>query len=915
MLEGLERLLPALLHHLSGDINEIDTSFTEQQQQQWQEEGSQRQSQPAAAAELRPVIGEVNHSKMNVNNSRGTSSGGGSDHRWRRCIHLWRGLLGSDRLFLALLFHSGSLWAVEWSSMNTEVLETTTTTEISNINTAWKEGRSSSWAESVLWFLQIHEETKTPVNENNNSNSTSNNNNRGVKSTSGMSREGRGPSSLTSSAIHMYAEDETAVNHTATVLLSEWFTIVDQCGKRFARAYYFSCALKIAALAGNTALIEDIPHLHNLVLKEPRFASQFTSFCSILCSLLVEEAQQQESSRLLMPPPFFLLNFNLIGRGSRIGVWLPRANAANNKNSSSSSSNNKTKRNTHANNNNNNNSIGNGSSTMSMSGMIEDGEFYSCQVTSPGVMLGVPPSSSSITSSSQLSSSQLSSVGTAGGGGGGDLLIGVQLLDEVDMRTIDLLPALYRTKSETHEATHVKEEKKRGRERRHSTLVASSQPRCWSAFTSSTKSYVRVDLLHPRELSMIIPSLSPPPGGPGRRRGPPPPPPPQQQQQQQQQQEIVINTAPLRRNTHSTAPRDPIAAIVYSLATTARRLIGCRGLFVQSETLPNSSQARSDTTQAMRSDKTLIDAPKGNTTHYMRHDTSNIMNHNSTASGGRFTTHTNINSYTHSESSFGVIGAFRTPEEELDCLIECALHLFLASLLMCTALSSELMPHFDVWVVEVISAAVDLALATSQPFVRHLRAVGFVLCLGHQPHQSLLVSVGLLATLARRQRDKGRESSGWWDVFKKYVLEDNVIAGQLPDGLRLLKERAERSLQSTQHARHHKQQQQQQRGVAEAVDTSRTRQVGNAAVEAKTKDDAAAVAVVQRPVLQLRRRVGEREAAKKQKSEIQGVPNWLRPPPKVVVIPTEEGQKQNIPLNDVIMELWWYLEQTTAAAV
>ncbi|ESL10865.1 hypothetical protein TRSC58_01395 [Trypanosoma rangeli SC58] len=953
MSQMLARLLPALLRHLSGDTmfaahnhsGDEDVSDAHAVAKEVGEaEKKQHSSQNGVEPEKLPLqqdhafhlrqacCGSELHEQCGSSGMVGsrsrsaavaaTAAGVGwhccSAQRWRRCVELWRHLLGSDRLFLALLFHSGALWAVEWCPLVS-----------SSAPDAAATGTEAprSWSKSVVWFLQLHEETATPVKVDGNTNLAAS----AVATTSGNSTTG-GCKGETGSAPHMYAEDEVAVQRTAMALLSEWFSMVDRCGKRFARAYYFSCALKIAALVGNLALVEDIPHLHDVVLQEPRSVAQFTAFCSILCCLLVEEARQQQPFRLQLPPPFFLLNFNLIGRGSRIGVWLPRKLTGGMAGVSRHGA----------------ASVGGGGGAAAA--CAQEAQFHSCEVCSFGVMLRVPPASAA----------------SASAAAAGDLVLGVRLLDEAYVQVMDVLPIMcydadgveaaekekVKMKEEEEEEEHDSnkpslsngedergrqlcvppERKRRGRGRRPKTIttaadVAPSPCRCWSAFSPLTQSYVRVDLLHPRAVYAIVPSLPPSStsastGGPGRRRS-------QRlhHPQPQSHEEAPTSTVPLRRSSCITAQRDPLATIVFALATMARRLIGCRGLFVEPPRKPSQPTAAA----VDNADTGAEAGVEGKGKHAGGpHDVGGGTTQRR-ARGTAGETHPTA----ADEVSAGAFASFHTLEEELECLTECAIHLFLEAMLLCRALSSEVVPQIDAWAMEVASNAVDLALATSQPVSRHLHAVGYVLCLVPHPHQSLLVTVGLFATLAKRQREGNKSSinaghaigghvgegenehmrygnaasTGWWDVFKVCVLKDAVIPGHLCSGTWELVERVERSLRVTPHVRlHSRQQQQQQQDDGNTIQTAN--EEGKLRERVSAASEEATPCRSRLPLLCPRTGVENERPVKKLKSELQAVPVWVRAT-RVVEVGT---QRRDLSLQDWAMAMWWSLERAAADA-
>ncbi|RNF18381.1 uncharacterized protein Tco025E_04527 [Trypanosoma conorhini] len=920
MSQTLERLLPALLQHLSGDFmflahNHGDDAEagagegdTHDVREEAGEAGRRRRSshngagtgkllrqqdlefhprRAGSAGEPRGRSGVVESpSTSAVPAAAAAAPGGGGGHRrsaqrWRRCVELWRHLLSSDRLFLALLFHSGALWAVEWrpSSAPSSAPDAAAVTGTE---------APRSWAKSVMWFLQLHEETATPVKDKSHTSVVSDTGS-AVKGCKGEAR----------AASHIHAEDEVLVQRTAMTLLSEWFAMVDCCGKRFARAYYFSSALKIAALVGNMALVEDIPHLHGLVLQEPRSVSQFTAFCSILCCLLVEEARQRRPFRLQLPPPFFLLNFNLIGRGSRIGVWLPRnltggrSGAVSHGATAAAAA------------------AADGGGGGGGAACAPEAQFHSCEVCSPGVMLRVPPASPA----------------SAPVAAAGDLLLGVRLLDEAYVQVIDVLPVMRHdadaAEAEAAEAAahaaskpplsnttdgrgrqqqeqHAPPEaKRRGRRRRPRALsaaaaVASSPCRCWCAFAPLTQSYVRVDVLHPRPVAAIVPSLSASAsaasaaGGPGRRR--------QGQQlhhpQPQPHEEAPAGTVPLRRSSCVTAQRDPLATIVFALATSARRLMGCRGLFVAP---PPPTAAAVHAEDAAPEEE--VAAGKGRPAGAV---------------------------------PAAALAVLHTSEEELECLSECAIHLLLEALLLCRALSSDVVPQLDAWAMEVASNAVDLALAAPEPVLRHLHAVGLVLSLVPHPHQSLLITVGLFATLAQRQREGDRSSTngvggvacaGWWEVFKACVLKDAVIPGQLCRGTWELVARVERSLRVIPHVRlqsrqpqQKQQQQQQEEQQGQQQDVASTIQAANGEGESQERASAPdGDGVVPRrrlALLHLHSRAEKDRAVKRLKTEPPTTPLWLRAA-RVVEVGT---QPRGSSLQDWAMAMWWSLERAAADA-
>ncbi|CCD17025.1 unnamed protein product [Trypanosoma congolense IL3000] len=648
-----------------------------------------------------------------------------SAYRWRRCIEIWRHLLGHDPLFLALLFHSGSLWATEWTQGN--VMDV----RLGVPHCGDSRKGKKSWAEAVLWFLQLHEGVSV-------GGGTTGSDDIGPSNTGHVrdwnNKCEREDPRKGGAAFHIHSKDASQVQRAATGLLSEWFSTVDGCGKRFAHAYYLSCAIKIVALVGNASLIEDIPQLYRLVQLDSRFSSHLNAFYSILCCLLVEEAQQQHPCRLSLPPTFFLLNFNVIGRGSRLGVWLPRELTGHKR-------------------------VGNS---------IQEGDFYSCVVSSPGVVLRIS-SSPSATEGAEMC---------------GDIALIIRLLDEADIRQNAALPIVLETEETSPNTGDSRKLPGRGRRQVPQSFLSggATQPlRCWSATCAATCSFVRMDVANPRNITELLPRFSSSAHTVDNKRS-------SAQQHLRQGQPHCV--APVRRSSRLSLGRDPLAAVALALSTTARRIVGCRGLFLKKQLVPwvNSS---TDVSVANK---------------------KNVFSHEENKSQQL---HAGEGHTTEQERSLST--SFNQAEEELECVIECSLHLQLQALLLCTTLPQDMVHGFDTWYVEATSNIVDLALGAPWPIVRHLRAVGFAFCLipPHQQHQSLLIAVGLFATLTQRQEEKNKShkagatetkgalktniiiGAGWWEIFKICVLHDSIIPAQLHNDIWHLVERSERALRTS----------------------------------------------------------------------------------------------------------------------
>ncbi|KAG8339565.1 hypothetical protein ERJ75_000784400 [Trypanosoma vivax] len=765
MSQTLEQLLPLLVNHLAGSLS--DDSST-RLNGGVKGDRSDIRLKTANVAHVEACESSSDHAHLasntlaspscfgdNVcessscsgaiaNKHVGCSSIGASDYRvqcsyarWRRCIDIWRNLLGSDTLFLALLFHSGSLWASECPK--------TEQGDHTFLESDGVEGRS--WSDSVLCFLGIREETTNECNSTSEfcfntgrSGRLSYNRSGGPLSDSGA----KVMRAEKASACDAHLGDES-VQRVATGFLIEWFAKVDSCGKEFARAYYFSCALKIVALVENTTLIESVAHLNNLVSHDPCFWSHAASFCSILCCLLVEEARQfrHQVSMLLLPPPFFMLNFNLIGSGSRLGVWLPTT-----------------------------------PTEAAAAGSQIKGEFYSCEVCSSGVMLRLPH-------------------GSLASGEGGDLVLALRLLDEAYVGSRDTLPLapntqLFQTKGDNLSGKTMGTRRRQNVPCTISSSLGTEHPppqRYWSAMRKETHGYVHLDLVRPRSLANMTPSSTAPTGNTGRRR-------------MQQQQGILI-TVPLQRGSRNIAMRDPLVAIVFALETIAKRLIGCRGVFFSHQKLNSESTLKTGTGDE--------NGPPNGTTQ--------VEGHKKTLQESKHKTQ-----WEHSFLNFG------NREEELECLVECALVLLLEALLLSCALSAEVLPHIDEWSVELVSGIVDLALSTPWPVVRNFRTAGYALCLIHsgQQHQALLIAIGLFATLTQRQHNNeeqqhaeeckekrrehskkdqfdktpiGRSGTGWWEVFKASVLNDENISSNLCSVMSKLIHRTEKADSSSTKAK------------------------------------------------------------------------------------------------------------------
>ncbi|KPI83351.1 hypothetical protein ABL78_7619 [Leptomonas seymouri] len=150
-----------------------------------------------------------------------------------------------------------------------------------------------------------------------------------------------------------------------------------------------------------------------------------------------------------------------------------------------------------------------------------------------------------------------------------------------------------------------------------------------------------------------------------------------------------------------------------------------------------------------------------------------------------------------------------SPAHESEVLGTVAATLVLTALFLCHNLMDELLeqPALVLWTTELASYVLDVSLLMSRPIPRLLRADGLALSLLLQPAQSLLLMVGLVATLVSREVQHPEANSTpptsssllsntqmwhpWWTVFRSTVLRDVALPSCLYGGVWVLVAKAE----------------------------------------------------------------------------------------------------------------------------
>lgn len=163
--------------------------------------------------------------------------------------------------------------------------------------------------------------------------------------------------------------------------------------------------------------------------------------------------------------------------------------------------------------------------------------------------------------------------------------------------------------------------------------------------------------------------------------------------------------------------------------------------------------------------------------------------------------------------------AIVTPVQEREALGTVAATLVLTAILLSHQLMDELLEQSTVvlWTTELASYVLDVSLWLSRPVPRLMHADGFALALLPRPAQSLLLMVGLVATLVTREVQhadvKGSRPGAptspshapaaaatsqpwhpWWTVFRGSVLRDATLPSCLYSGVWALVAKAEEAV-------------------------------------------------------------------------------------------------------------------------
>lgn len=241
-----------------------------------------------------------------------------------------------------------------------------------------------------------------------------------------------------------------------------------------------------------------------------------------------------------------------------------------------------------------------------------------------------------------------------------------------------------------------------------------------------------------------------------------------------------------------TLARDSLGVTLEGLVLMARRILALRGLY-----------AAAPATEVTRG----VDEGRGKGHHRPVHGkaaaSADNSSHSAAATASRACLPAGGSSSSASSTAFPLTAA-----QEEEVLSTAAVTSVLTALLLTHNLLDELIaqPLVVLWTTELCSFVVDVALLLPRPIPRLLKAVGFSLALVLQPSQSLLVFVGLTATLVTRELQPSSASptpaaatnalvsstwQPWWSTFRSVVLRDATLPSCLYGGLWAVVKKAE----------------------------------------------------------------------------------------------------------------------------
>ncbi|KAG5509824.1 hypothetical protein JKF63_07469 [Porcisia hertigi] len=246
-----------------------------------------------------------------------------------------------------------------------------------------------------------------------------------------------------------------------------------------------------------------------------------------------------------------------------------------------------------------------------------------------------------------------------------------------------------------------------------------------------------------------------------------------------------------------TLSRDALGTTLEGMYLVARRVLGLQGLFVSSASSAATSSSSAAAAAAHTSDK----------------GGSPVTGVAALVEEGSCASTTGIGTANATASSI-------SSQTEREALGTAAATLALTCLVLSHSLLDDLhqQPTLVLWTTELASFILDVSLLMPRPIPRLLRADGFALALLLQPAQSMLLMVGLAATLVTREvridgapnrgggraRDTGGAPSPlrpvapqwypWWSAFRAAVLRDTELPRCLYSGLWPIIEKAEDTL-------------------------------------------------------------------------------------------------------------------------
>ncbi|CAM37398.1 conserved hypothetical protein [Leishmania braziliensis MHOM/BR/75/M2904] len=254
-----------------------------------------------------------------------------------------------------------------------------------------------------------------------------------------------------------------------------------------------------------------------------------------------------------------------------------------------------------------------------------------------------------------------------------------------------------------------------------------------------------------------------------------------------------------------TLSRDALGTTLEGMYLIARRVLGLQGLFVSSASALTTPAAAAAAAEARASGKGSPSVTGA-------------------AALGDGDACASLNGTTVTHMAASTLG----PQTEKEALGTVAATLALMCLVLSHSLLDDLLeqPFLVLWTTELASFVLDVSLLMPRPLPRLLKADGFALALLPQPAQSLLLMVGLAATLVTREvhmaaasnqgseggdgssGGRGRGAGGtsstststipqshpWWFTFRSTVLRDTELPSCLYSGVWPIVEKAEATL-------------------------------------------------------------------------------------------------------------------------